>query len=372
MKLVNLAIAAARKRQSRETGFVHHSYETLESRDTIPLFENFCFALALLKTRMVDHVFEGRALLEKLLPFQVGSNFPIYIHEFPLCKDLKLGSKLYPVIFWILKEFAQILGEGLRDRLQNLLPLLSQPMLIKEPSSPDEWAEFLILAQMEEASLEPALTKWHPTLFCYVGHQKQEKFEPAITLYDLFMGEFGGAFSSRSLQDHPVHLRASLIQPVPNIKIDALPDVYRLSNPFTVLWGGKEQLHSLILDTKHRVEQDIIYLKEALMEDEIELSFFVSAQPENSFLVNGQKSNTFQLGDTIDILSQGKRFELKASLVSGEGRFFGHIFQSNRPGQIGDKKECYDWKISLRTVKRTGPCEISFSLESPISYTQPA
>ncbi|MFS8563022.1 MAG: hypothetical protein LVR00_01270 [Rhabdochlamydiaceae bacterium] len=239
MKLVNLALLATRKRQSRETGFVHYSYEHPESRDTIPLFENFCFVLTLFKTRMADHVLEGKALLEKLLSFQVGKNFPVYLHEFPLCRDLKLGKNIYPVIFWLLKDFYAVLGESLRNALQKLLLTLPKPFLAKEPSSPEEWADFLILAQMEGTSIQPAVDKWHPTLFSYCGHQKQEKFEPAVTLYDLFLGEFAGAFSARALQDHPVHLRASLVQPISSLILPQdCPLTYTLSQPLTFLWGG--------------------------------------------------------------------------------------------------------------------------------------
>jgi len=366
MKLINLALLAARKRQSRETGFVHYCYERPESRDTIPLFENFCFVLTLFKTRMADYVLEGKALLERLLSFQVGNNFPVYLHEFPLCRDLRLGKNIYPVIFWLLKDFHAVLGESLRNALEKLLLTLPKPLLSKEPSSPEEWAEFLILAQIEGTSIQPAIDKWHPTLFSYCGHQKQEKFEPAVTLYDLFLGELTGTFSVRALKDHPIHLRACLIQPISSpILLEDCPPSYRLSQPLAFLWGGQEKLHSLILDTQQKVEENNICFEEKLVEEEIELSFFLSAHPENTILVNAQKSNTFQLGDTLEIFSQGVRLSLTLSLVSGEGRFFGHIFQANRPGQLHAKKEsfeCYDWKISLRTIKRTGHCQIRFCL----------
>jgi hypothetical protein len=108
-----------------------------------------------------------------------------------------------------------------------------------------------------------------------------------------------------------------------------------------------------------------IYFEEELVEEKTELSFFLSAHPENTIRVNAQKSNTFQLGDTLEVFSERIRLTLTLSLVSGEGMFFGHIFQANRPGQLHAKKdafESYDWKISLRTIKRKGPCQIGFSL----------
>ena len=364
MKSVNLALSAARKRQSLETGFVHHSYENPNSRDTIPLFENFCLVLSLFKTRMADHILEGKAILTKLLSFQVEGHFPIYLHEYPLCRDLKLGGRLYPIIFWLLKDFSQVLGDSLREKLEHTLSLLSKPSS-KDPSSPEEWAEFLILAQIEGASLEPAFQKWHPTLCTFLGPQRQEGFEPAITLYDLFMGELSGTFSKRALQDHPTHLRASLIQSGSFEFNKTLPNICKLPLPLTILWGNQEKLHTLILDTKHTLQDNTLYLEESLVEDEIELAFFLSAHPENTILVNGQKSSTFQLGDTLEIFSQNRQFTLKLTTISGEGRFFGHIFKANRPGQLYAKKdvfEGYDWKISLRTLKRTGSCQIEIKL----------
>ncbi len=364
MKANDLALQAARKRQSPETGFVHYSYEIPGSRDTIPLFENFCFALALFKTRTAENILEGKALLEKLLMFQVGDNFPIYVHEFPLCRNPKLGSSLYPVVFWLLKDFSLVLAAHLKEQLEKLLQMLVKPVLTKEASSPEEWAEFLILAQIEGIPLEPALKQWHPTLFTYLGPQKQEKFEPALTLYDIFLGEFTGEFSLRALQDHPSHMRASLVQPYTMTKTPSAENQH-LSHPLRFMWGTKEGLHSFVLETKGAVEQETIYLQEGLVEDEIEVAFFVSAFPENTIWVEGLKANSFQLGDHLDILSQDKKLTLKLSLISGEGRFFGQIFKANRPGQLCCKKdnsECYDWKLSLRTLKRTGPCQIRATL----------
>lgn len=366
MKSVNLALSAARKRQSPETGFIHYSYENPNSRDTIPLFENFCLVLSLFKTRMADHILEGKALLTKLLSFQVEGHFPVYLHEYPLCRDLKLGSRIYPIIFWLLKDFSQVLGDSLRGKLEHTLSLLSKPTS-KDPSSPEDWAEFLILAQIEGTSLEAAFQKWHPTLCTFLGPQKQEGFEPAITLYDLFMGELLGTFSKRALQDHPIHLRASLIQPG-SFNLNKTPsDICKLLYPFTILWGDQEKLHTLILDTKHTLKDNTLSLEEGLIEDEIELAFFLSAHPGNTILVNGQKSSTFQLGDALEIFSENKQFTLKLSMISGEGMFFGHIFKANRPGQLYGKKdvfEGYDWKISLRTLKRTGSCEIKINSSS--------
>src|SRR4051812_26440911 len=115
MKVVELALNAGRKRQSEVTGFVHLCYENPDhNRDTIPVYENLCFALALLRSRTAENVLEARALLDKLLAFEIGGQFPVYLHEFPQCRF----TRAYPVISYILRDFHGVLGDKLRLRLQ--------------------------------------------------------------------------------------------------------------------------------------------------------------------------------------------------------------------------------------------------------------
>ena len=69
-KMIELNLAAGRKSQSAQTRYVHLNYESETVHDTIPLLENFCFTLALLRSRSAEQVLEGKALLEKLLVFE--------------------------------------------------------------------------------------------------------------------------------------------------------------------------------------------------------------------------------------------------------------------------------------------------------------
>ena len=125
-QIIELAVAAGRKKQSPRTGFVHFCYHGLpvEERDGIPILKNFMFALALLRTRTSENVLEAKALLEKLLHFQpkqgnaLFGNFPIYIHEFPVCQDRYVAVHVLPVIYWVLKSFHQVLGVELRQKLE--------------------------------------------------------------------------------------------------------------------------------------------------------------------------------------------------------------------------------------------------------------
>lgn len=353
MKAIELALKAGRKRQSEITRFVHFCYEDPEkSTETIPTYENFCFALALLRSRSVDNVLEAKTLLEKLLAFQVGQEFPVYLHEYPHCRYAGLKSKLSPVIFFILRDFQSVLGEKLRTQLQALQ---ATPEVISSPETPEEWAEFLIHAQLTDQDKTPALKYWDPSCLAFIGPQKQERGEPAVTLYDLFLGEWGGKYSHRALQDHPVHLRASLVYPA-EIVLSSVPE-QSLDRQF---WGEGYPTHSLVLNTSGILTKEdngfTITLPEKAVQDEIEIAFFYNLHPDTYVTVNHQKATTFQLGDKIQIHSKDRLIELSLTLASGQGQFWGHFYRGNRPGQLcckgADKHEAFDGVIGMRTVTR--------------------
>lgn len=348
MKAIDLALKAGKKRQSLVTGFVHHP-----TTETIPVYENFCFALALLRSKVAENMHEAKALLEKLLAFQVKGELPVYLHEYPQCKYAGLKQKLYPVIFFILRDFHSILGENVRTTLHQLLDEMPSK---GECRSPEDWAEFLILSQITGEDPAPAAEQWDIQTLSFKGQQRQERGEPAVTLYDLFLGEWGGKFSTRALHDHPAHLYASLIYPVSK----PLQFSSSTSTLERMHWGEGHPTHSLVLQTKGVLEGEIVHLPEGDVQEEIEIAYYLNLHPENQILVNQQKATTFQLGDVLQI---AEKFELKLTLESGEGKFWGHLYRGNRPGQLsGDKFEAYDWVIGLRSVKRSGSCRIRVSL----------
>src|SRR5438105_2193850 len=99
-QLLEMALSAGRNWQSPQTGYVQYCYNIQdESRhDTIPTLENVLFAYALMRSRLADNINEAKDLLNRLLFFQnkendaSHGNFPIYLHEFPFCKDRLLGA----------------------------------------------------------------------------------------------------------------------------------------------------------------------------------------------------------------------------------------------------------------------------------------
>ena len=410
---VELNLKAARKRQSTQTGFVHHCYENegQDKHDTIPVFENFCFSLALLRSKQTDNVLEGIALLTRLISFEVEGNFPVYLHEFPQCRDRYVSLRLLPLFHWVLKDFHAILDTTLLARLDLLIARIlsfgySFPtlppvfeMLLKgyfepeyqshfQPNNTDQMAFALIASRMAQSRGGPLnplhqtlVQQWHPQLHTFVGAQEQEKIEPKPTLYDLYLCDYHRAYPKRLLVDHPVHLRASLIYPQDkreSIKLDLPIPHQELSTnprqPYALYWGSADHLHTLVCDPREaqcRIELGADHAQFSFQlaphmpqEDAMEIAFFCDQHPAHTFTV---KSTTFQLGEAIEIHSGERKLKLTFSLTEGEGIFFGHIMRANRPLQTMAKgplrHEAYDWQISLRTIKRTEHCVLRAHLE---------
>ncbi len=403
---VELAMRAARKRQSSQTGFVHHCYESEnEKHDTIPLFENFCFVLSLLRSKQSENMLEGLSLLSKLLKLEQEGNFPVYFHEFPACKDRMLGLKLLAVFHAILFDFHPILESTLQHQLQQVIGRIlsfgyslhdqgSLPLryafLLKayddphhlpsfEPTTPDQMADALVAAHMAKcrgaaATIELIIASWHRQLLTYTGPQEQEKAEPKPTLFDLFLSDYSQNYPARVLCDHPMHLKASLVysleapmcdEPMSDIPFQSISSHPR--QPYTLYWGSSAHLHSLVCDPKEM--RYSVQLKEkgadflftstasASLEGPVELAFFYNYHPAHDILVNGQKATAFQLGDVLEIHSDGLKFKIVFSLEEGEGAFYGHLSLSNRPLQTAAKGssryEAFDWQIGLRTLRRS-------------------
>lgn len=373
MQSLELALKASRKRQSPLTGFIHFCHEKTEYQwQVIPIYENFCFALTLLRTRLIDHVLEAKQLLTKLFSFQVNGHFPVYLHEYPECRHGRLNDKLYPVIFYILKDFEPVIG----DKLLGLLKQFIHDNIYKgcdDPKTPDQWAEHLIYNQINHLSQQKAIFHWDFQALCYDQPQKQEKTEPAVTLYDLFLGEWAGSYSRRALQDHPSHLQGCLIYPYKgnlDFSVPSYSSCYQI-------WGDGNFTHSLVLETKGSIQEKadhcIIKLADQSVEDEIEITYLVNIHEKTSLWIRDCKATTFQLGDTITIRSNPQTMHLSFSLIEGQGSFWGHIYQGNRKSQIykGENRfVAYDWVIGLRTVKREGPVKIQASLKTTRVLTE--
>lgn len=306
--MLELALNSGRKRKSQQTGYLHHCYNLAdqETHLPIPLIENFLYALALLRSRIVENVQEAKTILDGLLHFQnktegdpTKGNFPIYLHDYPVCKDRFIGLHVACAIYWILKQFAPILGQDLKKRLEEALSLsigqaqksytektASYPIAIKLAAAalavgqltgdtrlsnyggqmldvlcknPEEscWYCPASLGSIAASLLmvypclgespwnsfwEHLQNTWHRSTGSYAGpslKEWQQGSEPQVSIYDLLCGYYSDGFSGRALRESPVHLEAVLI-PITDERFDPIEypmDVHGTHN------GAKWSLH---------------------------------------------------------------------------------------------------------------------------------
>lgn len=322
-QLTELAIRAGRKRQSSQTGYIHHCYHIQEEEIhyPIPMVENILFALALFRTRTSENMIEAKDILQKLLAFQnsedpaLKGNFPIYLHDFPQCKDRYIGVHLLPPFFWIMKHYQQVLGNQLNEKLISSINFLLAYCLKIQKEKPAPYFIGIKLAAglkafgflFKNAEIEqegeilmqefikqgqhpswmipqyigdicialqmiyPDFNKspwshfwdhlsntWHRTSSSYIGpaiREFQQGEQPQQTLYDLYMGCFSNAFSQRALMDSPIHLQAALIQPMEG----KIPPV---NYPYAA--KGEVQGHSWKMFSKEKYAYALLDKSEAL------------------------------------------------------------------------------------------------------------
>ncbi len=396
-KMIELALAAGRKRLSPQTRFLHFFPEDPQAgrQDTIPVLENFCYVLALFRTKLIENIQEGKNLLERLLAFECNGNFPLFLHEYPVCRDLHFSAHLLPCLFYLKRDFSAALGEGFLLRLQQLIQrvlnhlqaieTLSKSAAAKRdaflgrfssdlwhPQSLSEWAAFWICCQMQ--GLDPQQAEiWDSHHFVYIGSCKerpQEKDQPAVTLLDLIMGEYFQKFSARSLVDHPSHLQASLIYPFASL-VSQERAPYRVlvdkahRQPFLLYWGDECCTHSLAVEAKggeweihqegdHFVFDYRFHSPMPSEEDNFEIAFYLSDQPVHEIFIEGKKASVFYLEEKVEIRSEKMLFSFSFIGQAEEDRWVGHLSKSCRSfqRQKEDLFAAFDWKIGLRTLQR--------------------
>lgn len=249
-KIIEIAVASGRQLQSPETQLIHYHPQAIEGpAQSIPLYENMLFCLALMRTKTHEAIIEAKGLLDRLLYFQqldeslpnYGS-FPVHLHDYPVCYDHFLSVRLLPVLFWMQKDFSCVFGEVLQKRvskayeklvlfLNSLDARMELPYWVRlkigmattivEEMNPTIIGEVLSACQMHALPLpEPFLqylsATWHNATKCYVGPQvklQQAGFEPACTLYDYYLGYLSGALPARALKPQVTALQAALIHP---------------------------------------------------------------------------------------------------------------------------------------------------------------
>jgi hypothetical protein len=364
IRTIDLAVSAGNKRQSPRTGFVH-LFPNEESTDTIPIYENFCYALALFRQKTAGSVTEGKELVAKLLAFQApDGNFPIYLHDFPRCHDFQMLLKVAPILIYLLRLFPTVLGD-LKAKIEEALAralakapekpfwenryrackgLSLLPVDTSEFSSSD-WTDWLITAQL--AGQTHFEIPYDEEIQLLRGNSEvQEKGEPRPSPIEWLLAD--GHFTPRLLRDHPHQLLCAPLFPI-SYTLSVQPE-----SSFRHYWSGSV-LHSLVgkglvFDLQEGVEQG--------RHDLFEAALFCNISPETALFVNDRKATTFQFGDTVAIETPQQKMALRFELTSGSGDFCGHIFRSNRPTQICKGYEAYDWQVGIRTLRRSPTAQI--------------
>jgi len=308
-KLIDLSISAGRKRQSEQTNFLHlHYHPKGEAADVaIPLLENFLFAWSLFRSRTAENIQEAKSLLDHLLHFEQQGNFPVYLHEFPKCHDRYLAFHVLSPLQGIYNQFQTILGQELKDRLQQKIQALKAYVMQTQASHPAPFpialrghsavqeARPLVERLCQEnrhrvygpadlgvilsafytmgSSLQDSPWRdlwghinatWHATTATYIGPgiaELQQGYEPQATLYDLYLGYLSDGFSQRALADGVHLLHAAYVLPTGD-KVTGQENPYAYAllerkagwNPATdrsfiplkLMWGNVERTHTLV------------------------------------------------------------------------------------------------------------------------------
>lgn len=313
---MNPLLAAARKRQSPRTGFLH-LYGEEESLETIPFYENLCLALLLQKERSTEAVLEGKQILDRLLAFQApDGNFPVYLHDYPRCFDRLMPLKAGPLLKQMKKEGALEKSLSFLDLNRplsalwraRLAALRGDELPLFQPSGSEEWSEHLLTLQVAAAPLPPL--PFDPHYQVYQGDpegERQEGYFPKPSLFEWALG--------RPLLDHPLLVRLAPYETPKNPSF--LP-----SHRKRLFFGP---LHSLLFADQ---------------------SLFVDARTDVT--INGKKATLFEAGDQIEIRYEGGVLILQTAVRGGEA--IGHLSRGNRPFQT-KREGAFDWHLFWRPLR---------------------
>lgn len=408
-----ISLEAAKSFVSPQTGMVHYFYHGSPPYATIPLYENFCYLLALFKTRTQEGVQDAMKLLSKLLHFQNQEGaFPVYLHEYPEVHDLFLNAYLLPPLQQLMQEFKLVLPQELKTRLARAIE--SMQLQLKKnytEKKPKGHIAFKISQALKEELpftedhpvssqlLERAPREfWHAAAETYVGpcyREFQEGFEPECTLYNLIFG----TLYPRRLNPH--HIQASLLREKVSLAPLAYPylkngpgwavfqeaayaySVLKKENPaplfhqpgvhlFRLVIKGKDRVHTLVLPGGAIEAADYETSPSLLLhltlgahsevddrEKAKEVVFYHDLGPLAT-LPSG-RSSVFALGDTLTLHYDSVKVHLTFDLVEGSGDFAGHIGRANRPSQLL-KEGVFDQTLFLRTLRRTPHAKIQVRL----------
>lgn len=358
-ELIDKAVCVGRQMTSPQTGLIHLNLEAPYAalHDKVPLFENALFALALMQTRNGENIQEGSELLMALFPFQSSGLFPKYLHEYGRHFSNETTAKLGLVFERIEKEFLHVLKKSVREQFNASYEAL----------------------RAATRDIEC------PNIFCELSlrhlFQKGSAREPIPA--DLKQGNCFETYHA---------LYAALLKSE-DLKPPAAPDPFWLHHEpispfrqghhlFYLHFGDLLEGFSLVLErfkgavtySEHQdaLELTFDYSHDIDPLDKVgdELSFYLTKKEGVDLEVGGERATLFQIDEPLWITGEGYRMEVQFSLEDDSDMFIGGISIANRASQRLDTLgEAYDWKISLRSLKRKKGsklhCRIKWALFTP-------
>lgn len=337
----------------------------------------------------------------------------------PYTAALKLGASLIALSTPLEQPHQRDKGEKIIEALRMMGPT-------KEWYSPQDLGQILVALQLAYPSIKnsPWSSFWdhlertyHQDLGIYAGPSLQEfqwKAAPLVTLYDFFMAYYSEK-NSPSLQNKETYAPIACLVQHSHDRIDpsATPNRFEESTdsltwngiqkqhlaaagfnhsldkedprwkgiiPFKLLWGNRGEVHSMVAqDGCYQTLSPFINEDGAVLDYQLpsefqfedkeksrEIVLAIDRFPGVDISVNGSRSTTFRLGDTVAVRVGNQGFLAKFTLEEGEGQFLGHIMLGNRRSQLalknGNRFNAYDWLIFLRTLRRGGACRIKVTI----------
>ncbi|MDB2613549.1 hypothetical protein N9Y92_00125 [Chlamydiales bacterium] len=331
---------------SSRTGFIHWEME-----DVIPIFENFCYTLSLMRTHNRESFLKGKEMLERLLPFQVeDGNFPQYLHNYPKCYHQWQSVDLLEVFSLIEGNFSHLLGSNLETQFSSAhekLKAHAETTGKKGKTFPDFEMENKSWSNDLGLDLNPYLLR------------KQKEDQPKRTLYDCALY----VINELPLTDitwTPEYLPLATFYPEKLISQSLPSEIHYLSGN-TLFWGDRKHINScaLFADGDLVASQKDSY--QITTEGDIEIFINRTACPQ--FSVEHKRVTAFSLDQELCIDMGKNSLKLTFSSLNQQGDYKGHISLGNRPSQLCKKGDVYDWVIHLRTLRKEGPDLVVLKLD---------
>jgi hypothetical protein len=224
---IQLALQGGKKWWSPVTSYIHKG-------EVIPLYENFCYVLALVSSKQKENAEKAQELLHRLLQFQIKHSshckgaFPLELHQYPYAKDLNFQHRLFYLMQELIHYHSLALGRVLISQLRKTAsklkrylesqPYHSEDSLEDTVSSTKLAQHFISLRLKQDGSLQQALKQyalyWSPSLGCYVGPALDEYYvqgDLKRSIFDQFMASYYHVYPRYLKESSLLQLQGALI-----------------------------------------------------------------------------------------------------------------------------------------------------------------